>query len=58
MIDLQNEGFVSIYSIPWRWRPMLKRHGISGGLLMLLRVLRFVAQKSILRKKWALACRL
>lgn len=51
LIDLQNEGFVSIYSAPWRWVPMLKKHGIIGGLLMLLRVLRLVVQKSFFRKK-------
>ncbi len=37
LIDLQNEGFVSIYSAPWRWVPMLQKHGVIGGTLMLLR---------------------
>lgn len=38
LVELQNEGFVSIYSAPWRWVPMLQKHGIIGGLFMLLRV--------------------
>jgi radical SAM superfamily enzyme YgiQ (UPF0313 family) len=45
LIELQNEGFVSIYSAPWRWRPMLKKHGLLGGLLMLLRVARLWRRK-------------
>ena len=42
LIDLQNEGFVSIYSAPWRWVPMLQKHGIIGGTLMLFRVARLL----------------
>jgi anaerobic magnesium-protoporphyrin IX monomethyl ester cyclase len=45
LIDLQNEGFVSIYSAPWRWIPMLQKHGIIGGSLMLLRVARLLWAK-------------
>lgn len=45
LIDLQNEGFVKIYSAPWRWRPMLKKQGLFSGLLLLLRVARLVMQK-------------
>ncbi|MCA9476986.1 MAG: radical SAM protein, partial [Nitrospira sp.] len=45
LVDLQNEGFVKIYSAPWRWKPMLKKQGIFGGLLMLLRVLKLVVRK-------------
>ncbi len=45
LIELQNEGFVSIYSAPWRWVPMLRKHGLIGGGLMLLRVARVVAGK-------------
>jgi anaerobic magnesium-protoporphyrin IX monomethyl ester cyclase len=45
LIDLQNEGFVSIYSAPWRWIPMLQKHGIIGGSLMLLRVARLLWSK-------------
>lgn len=42
LIDLQNEGFVSIYSAPWRWVPMLQKHGVIGGTLMLFRVARLL----------------
>ncbi|MEK7337710.1 MAG: radical SAM protein, partial [Nitrospirota bacterium] len=45
LIDLQNEGFVSIYSAPWRWIPMLQKHGVIGGTLMLIRVARLLSQK-------------
>jgi radical SAM superfamily enzyme YgiQ (UPF0313 family) len=38
LIELQNEGFVSIYSAPWRWVPMLKKHGAIGGALMFFRL--------------------
>jgi len=45
LIDLQNEGFVSIYSAPWRWVPMLQKHGVLGGSLMLIRVARLLSKK-------------
>ena len=45
LIDLQNEGFVSIYSAPWRWMPMLQKHGVIGGTLMLVRVARLLSKK-------------
>lgn len=45
LIDLQNEGFVSIYSAPWRWIPMLQKHGVIGGTLMLFRVARLLWSK-------------
>lgn len=44
LIDFQNEGFVSIYSAPWRWKPMLRKHGLIGGILMLLRVFRLTVK--------------
>jgi len=47
LIDLQNDGFVSIYSAPWRWKPMLKKHGLLGGALMLFRVFKLTLRKSI-----------
>lgn len=45
LIYLQNEGFVRIYSAPWRWIPMLQKHGVIGGTLMLIRVARLLSQK-------------
>ena len=47
LIELQNEGFVSIYSPPWRWRPMLRKHGLVGGALMLLRVFKLSTVKAL-----------
>lgn len=45
LIELQNEGFVSIYSAPWRWVPMLQKHGMLGGSLMLFRLARLLMSK-------------
>lgn len=50
LIDLQNEGFVSIYSAPWRWIPMLQKHGLIGGTLMLFRVARLLWGKLFANK--------
>lgn len=38
LIELQNEGFVKIYSKPWRWPYTWRRNGTFGFVLMLLRV--------------------
>lgn len=48
LIELQNDGFVSIYSAPWRWKPMLKKHGPIGGMLMLMRVFKLLIRKKIM----------
>ena len=45
LIDLQNEGFVSIYSKPNRWKSVIKKNGWFGGMLMLLRVLKLILNK-------------
>ena len=45
LIELQNEGFVSIYSAPWRWPSMYRRHGALGFAFMLLRVVRLWRRK-------------
>ena len=45
LISLQNDGFVSIYSAPWRWKPMLKKQGIIGGLLTLSRIVKLIGRK-------------
>ena len=50
LIELQNEGFVSIYSAPWRWIPMFKKHGVIGWILMMVRVLKLVSSKLFKRK--------
>ena len=45
LIELQNEGFVSIYSAWWRIIPVWKKHGILGLLLQLLRLGRMWRRK-------------
>lgn len=40
LIDKQNEGFVMIYSKPWRWLPVWHKHGTLGFLLQMYRVLK------------------
>lgn len=45
LIELQNEGFVSIYSAPHRWPAMWRKHGVLGFLLMMLRVLKLWKRK-------------
>jgi len=45
LIDLQNEGFVSIYSKPDRWKSVIKKNGWFGGVLMLLRVVKLILNK-------------
>lgn len=45
LIELQNEGFVSIYSAWWRWYPVWKKHGIIGLLLQLVRLGRMWRRK-------------
>ena len=45
LVDLQNEGFVSIYSKPNRWKSVIKKNGWFGGLLMLMRVLKLILNK-------------
>ena len=45
LIELQNEGFVRIYSKPWRWKSIIGKHGIIGGFLMLFRVVKLMIVK-------------
>jgi len=51
LIDLQNEGFVSIYSAPWRWIPTWRKHGVVGGALMFMRLLKLWRRKLLGRAK-------
>lgn len=44
LIRLQNDGFVRIYSAPWRIIPMLKKNGLFGGLLMLIRLMKKISR--------------
>ncbi|MFH1771961.1 MAG: radical SAM protein [Candidatus Omnitrophota bacterium] len=45
LIDLQNDGFLQIYSAPWRLIPMLRKSGFLGGALMLYRLVKKFARK-------------
>jgi len=47
LVDLQNQGFVSIYSKPRRWGHVIKKNGYLGGFLMMIRVLKIVMGKYI-----------
>ena len=47
LVELQNEGFARIYSRPHRWIPMLRKHGIMGGVLTLLRVAKYLVSKLV-----------
>lgn len=49
LIDMQNEGFVMIYTKPWRWPAMWRKHGLFGFVLEAWNVLR-VLRKRLL--KW------
>lgn len=40
LLDLQNDGFLKIYSAPWRIIPMLRKSGLFGGVLMIVRLFR------------------
>ena len=50
LIEFQNWGFVKIYFKPWRWLPVLKKHGIVGFLMQGLRVFRL--WKNWLLRNW------
>ena len=47
LLDFQNEGFVSVYSSPWRWKAMIRKNGIIGGLLMIIRVFKLLLKKAV-----------
>lgn len=46
LVELQNEGFVSIYIAPWRWRPMYGKHGVFGFVLLFIRICRMLSWRS------------
>lgn len=50
LIELQNDGFVSIYSAPWRIIPMIKKSGLIGGVLTMSRILRGIWRKVFRRR--------
>lgn len=50
LIDMQNEGFVKIYTKWWRWPAMWRKHGILGFALEVWNIVRVV--KTRLLKRW------
>ena len=50
LIDMQNEGFVKIYTKWWRWPAMWRKHGILGFALEIWNIIRVV--KTRLLKRW------
>lgn len=50
LIDKQNEGFVMIYSKPWRWLPVWRKHGTLGFLLQMYRVFKLWKKRFL---KWS-----
>jgi len=50
LIELQNDGFVSIYSAPWRIIPMIRKSGFLGGLLTLSRIFSGIWKKAFRKK--------
>ena len=50
LIDWQNWAFVRIYSAPWRWLPVIKKHGIFGFLMQMYRVLKLWKKRFL---KWS-----
>lgn len=51
LIELQNEGFVSIYSAYWRWLPVLRKSGIVGLVLTLYRLVKLMVSQSRRRRQ-------
>jgi radical SAM superfamily enzyme YgiQ (UPF0313 family) len=45
LIEMQNEGFVRIYSKPWRWGPVFHKHGVFGFVLQMYRVVKLWVRK-------------
>lgn len=50
LIELQNDGFVSIYSAPWRIIPMIKKSGLIGGILTMSRIIRGIRRKAFRKR--------
>lgn len=45
LVELQNEGFVRIYSKPWRWRAMLHKQGVVGFMLLMYRLTKILTRR-------------
>ncbi len=51
LVMLQNDAFVSIYSVPWRLFPMIRKSGILAIYLMLIRLVKSLARVFFDKKK-------
>ena len=49
LIDFQNWGFVKIYTKPWRWGAMWRKHGVLGFVLEIWNILRVMKTRLM---KW------
>ena len=43
--QLQNEGFLSVYSRYWRWWPVVQKNGVLGLLLTFFRLFKLIGSK-------------
>lgn len=50
LIELQNDGFVSIYSRPWRIMPMIRKSGFIGGILTMSRIISGIWRKAFRKR--------
>ena len=51
LVMLQNDAFVSIYSVPWRLFPMIRKSVILAIYLMLIRLVKSLARVFFDKKK-------
>jgi radical SAM superfamily enzyme YgiQ (UPF0313 family) len=42
LVELQNEAYLSIYAVYWRWLPMIRKSGIFGAFLTLSRLFKIL----------------
>src|SRR3990167_832647 len=49
LIDMQNEGFVKIYTKWWRWGAMWRKHGVFGFILEVWNIIRVLKARLL---KW------
>ena len=45
--QLQNEGFLSVYSRYWRWWPVVKKNGVMGLVMTFARVINLLSAKAM-----------
>ena len=45
--QLQNEGFLSVYSRYWRWWPVVRKNGVMGLVMTFARVINLLGAKAM-----------